>query len=176
MDASSRDAVPPPDAERSPILPEPASATPAAASVGTAWQVAGSKGPSHWRAARTETRRRTFWLGCLAIVLAPVLLVIVVLEFVGSEVGAIASFPGDTGGQITVANIRTVDGHTRWELLAAPGLGPADGARLACDVVPSVFIRHGIRNAEFYVLDQAGDVIGSWQTRCEGPGIPVPAA
>jgi len=142
----------------------------------TAPPAPGSGRPSGWRASRTETRRRSFWLGCLTVVLVPVLLVIVVLVFAGSEVVAIASFPGDTGGQITNVSVRTINGRTQWELFAAPGLDLADGARLACDVVRPVFVRHGIRDAEFYVLNRAGDVIGSWQTSCDAPRPVGPSA
>jgi hypothetical protein len=169
MDAPSPDAAPPPEHEGappSPVLP-PATST---------WQAPGTGRPSRWRPSRTETRRRTFWLGCLTVILVLVLLVIAVLVLAGSEVGAIASFPGDTGGQITNVSVHTINGRTQWELFAAPGLDQADGAWLACDVVPPVFVRHGIRDPEFYVLNRAGDVIGSWQTSCDAPKPVGPSA
>jgi hypothetical protein len=131
---------------------------------------------SAWRASRTETRRRTFWLMILVIVLVPVVAVLVALAFAGREVGVIASISDDTDGQITRASVNTVGGRVQWELFAAQGLGQADGTRLACDVVRPVFSRHGLRDAEFYVLDRAGDVIGSWRTFCGAPEPVVPAA
>lgn len=138
--------------------------------------ISGPGRASSWRAARTETRRRTFWLIMLTIVLVPVVVVLIALALAGREVGVIASISDDTDGLITRASINTVGGRVQWELFAAPGLGEADGTRLACDVVRPVFSRHGIRDAEFYVLDRAGDVIGSWRTFCGAPEPDVPAA
>jgi hypothetical protein len=106
----------------------------------------------------------------------PVLVVLVALVLVWKEVGAIVGFPDDTDGQITHVYINTIGGHMRWELFAAPGLDLEDGARLACDVVRPVFVRRGIRDVEFYVLNEAGNVIGSWQTRCEAPEPVWPTA
>ena len=169
MDAPRPDAALPPGHQG----PPPSALQPPA---GSSWQAPGSGRPSSWRAARTETRRRSFWLACLVVILVPVLLVLAVLVFAGKEVGAIVSFPGETGGQITTANIRTIAGRTRWELFAAPGLDLADGARLACDVVRPVFVRRGILNPEFYVLNRAGDVISSWQTPCGAPKATGPLA
>ncbi len=169
MDAPSPDTAPPPE----PVGPPPSPELPPAAS---AWQAPGSGRPSRWRPSRTETRRRSFWLGCLILILVPVVVVVAVLVFAGGEVSAIASFPSDTGGQITNVSVRTINGRTQWELFAAPGLDQADGARLACDVVRPVFVRHGIRDVEFYVLNRAGDVIASWQTSCEAPQPVAPAA
>jgi hypothetical protein len=162
MDAPSPDAAPPPDLAG----PSPSPELPPAPS---AWQALGSGRPSRWRPSRTETRRHSFWLGCLILILVPVVVVVAVLVFAGSEVSAITSFPGDTGGQITNVSVRTINGRLQWELFAAPGLDRADGTRLACDVVRPVFVRHGIRDAEFYVFNGAGDVIASWQTSCEAP-------
>ena len=110
------------------------------------------------------------------IVLVPVAAVLVALLLAGREVGTIASFSDDTDGQITHASVRSIGGHMQWELFAAPDFDEADGARLACEVVRPVFARHGINGAEFNVIDQAGDVIGSWHTSCAPPKPVVPAA
>ncbi len=140
-----------------------------------AW-IPGPGRATSWRASRTETRRRTFWLVVLTIVLVPVVAVLIALALAGREVGVIASISDDTDGQITRASINTVGGRVQWELFAAPGLGEADGTRLVCDVVRPVFSSHGIPDAEFYVVDRAGDVIGSWRTFCGTPEPEVPAA
>ena len=125
---------------------------------------------------RTETRRRTFWLGCLAIILVPVLLVAVGLIYLGRDLGLVAAFATESDGQVSYANVRTVGGQTRWELYAAPGLDLADGPRLACDVVRPIFARHGASVPEFYVLNRAGDVIASWRTPCGPPQPSGPSA
>ena len=110
------------------------------------------------------------------VIVVPLLLVAVVLVSFGNEVGTMASVPGETGGQITSVSATTVNGRTQWELFAAPGLDVRDGARLACDVVRPILVRHGLRDAEFYVLNRAGDVIGSWQTPCGAPRPSAPSA
>jgi hypothetical protein len=162
MDVSGLDAAPPPGPPGPFDTPPPHASSPEEAAL----PPAGPAARSGWQLGRTEPRRRTFWLGCLAIILVPVVLVAAILLLVRNEVGTIVDFAGDTGGQITSVDVHQVEGRLQWELYAAPGLGPRDGPQLACDVVRPVFRRHGVANAEFYVLDRAGDVIASWQTPC----------
>ena len=95
---------------------------------------------------------------CLAVVGCVVTL--------GPAIGPTVAIMNDSGGRVRSVNYYWLNGTDRFDIVAAPGIGPDRGAEIACQVVRPGLKGTKYEHTHFFVFDWVGDVIATDQTPC----------
>ena len=162
-------APPPGPATQSGLPPAPPlpPATPPVGPTNAAWP---GGPPSSWNAPAAPRRssRRRWVIGCgllllLVIVGIGACTVLFVRSF-GTGLSVVAA----SGGQIETFRVFTGNTGTTVTFQAARGIDGADGPRLACEVIEPTLEGTELEDADWVLVNRAGDVIASDETDC-GP-------
>jgi hypothetical protein len=114
--------------------------------------------------------RRRWVIGCLVLLVILVLAIGGCVALLWRGFGGAASVIANSHGEIDGFRVYTGTSGTTITFTAARGLDLADGPRLACTIVRPSLAGTDLADADWVIVNRAGDVIASSATPCPANG------